>query len=158
MAIAIMLDQYSLPEKGAAELKINRVFQINITADEAQKKVNHWLFTQVSCMMGAATPTLAVGPRIVWRVPAILTATHLGEVGAAGTVDVDVQTGEMDSSPLCKERILQGASALADKLPPYQPHEAIPDEYMATPIQPVVVQLQGKPHDIIAATRSASSK
>jgi hypothetical protein len=41
MAIAIVLDQYSLPEKGAAELKINRTFQINITAEDAQRKVNH---------------------------------------------------------------------------------------------------------------------
>lgn len=50
-------------------------------------------------MMHADPPTFVVdGTQAVSHVPAILTNSRVGDVGVAGTVDVNVRTGQMDSS------------------------------------------------------------
>ena len=95
----ILLDHYPLPEQGQVEINLRRTFEIKMTAETARRQVNRWLFTEVSCMMGAESPTLLLGERVVWRVPAVLSAAHIGRVGVVGTVDVDVQTGTMDTAP-----------------------------------------------------------
>jgi len=152
MANSILLDHYTLPEKGAVDLRIHWSFDIQITAAEARQKVDSWLLDEVSTMIGAGEPLLVVdGATVVWRVPAIFTTTHLGEVGTAGSVDVDVQIGTMDISPDCKASILQRAQELAKKMPPYEPRKTMPKTWSAQELQPTVAQPQGDPLEIIAA-------
>jgi hypothetical protein len=134
--MTILLEHYTLPEQGTVELHIHRTFEIKVTAEQARRQVNRWLFMEVSCMMGARTPWLVVGERVVWRVPAVLTASHVGEVGVVGEIDVDVQTGAMDITP---ERIheLQGkAIELGKKMPPYPGPREVPVEYLAKNYRP----------------------
>jgi hypothetical protein len=99
----ILLEHYTVPERGEVELDVHRKFAIHVTAAEAQRQVNQWVLLEVSCVMGALAPSLVIGERVTWRVPIELTAPHIGHVGVAGFVDVDVQTGQMDVSP---ERIV----------------------------------------------------
>lgn len=93
----------------------------------------------------------------VWRVPAILTAAHVGYVGVVGTVEVDAQSGEMANTPAQKDAILQEAGVLADRLPPYQPRTTVPPQYFAKDIEPTIVRPEGNPRGIIAATRSRTA-
>jgi hypothetical protein len=155
MAVAVLLDQWTLPVKGTVELHLDYSFQINISAEEARRKVHHWVLTEVSCMMGALAPTLRVGQQIAWRVPIELTAPHLGQVGVAGTVDVNVQTGNMEITPEHKEQILEGARRLAQKMPPYVQREAdsLLATYIAADQEPTVHRPSGTPREIIEATR-----
>jgi ABC-type iron transport system FetAB permease component len=156
MAVAVMLEHYLLPERGAVKLKLDRSFEINITAEEARRKVNHWVLTEVSCVMGAMSPTLVVGEeQVVWRVPVELTASHVGHVGIAGMVDVDVQTGTMVVMDENKAEIMQEAKTLAQKMPLYQPRTKadLPNELVATHVQPSILGPQGNPHEIIAAVQ-----
>jgi hypothetical protein len=127
----ILLDQITLPEHGEVEIKLERKFTLNISAEEARRKVNFWLLTELSYMLIAATPKLVIGEQVVWRVPALLTASHVGPVGLAGEVDVDVQTGAINISLACKAAIEETALALAEKLPPYKPHSEMPVQYRA---------------------------
>lgn len=150
--MTVILDRYTVPERGI--FQIQETVTINVSAAEAQRQVNHWLFTQVSCMMGAGTPTLFIGRQVVWRVPAILTATHVGQVGIVGTIEVDVHSGEMDNTVAHKNAILQEASVLVDKLPPYQPRTTVPLQYLAKDREPTIVQPEGNPRDIIAAAKN----
>ncbi len=150
--MTIILDQYTIPDRGV--FQIQETVTINISATEAQRKANHWLFTQVSCMMGAGTPTLFIGERTVWRVPAILTAAHIGQVGVIGTIEVDADSGDMDATEAHKHTILQEASVLVDKLPPYQPRTTMPLQYLAKDREPTITQPEGNPRAIIAAARS----
>jgi hypothetical protein len=153
MANAILLDHYILPERGVVDLRLHWSFDIQITAAEARQKVDSWLLDEVSYMIGAGEPLLVVdGATVVWRVPAIFTATHIGEVGTAGSVDVDVQTGAMDITSDRKAVILQGAQALAQKMPPYEPRKTMPKTWSAKELQPTVTQSQGDPLRIIAAS------
>jgi hypothetical protein len=155
MTVAVLLDHYTLPVKGNVELHFDYSFQINISAEEARRKVHHWVLTEVSCVMGALTPTLGVGQQITWRVPVELTAPHIGQVGIAGTIDVNVQTGVMDITPEHKEQILEGARRLAKKMPPYLQREAdsLTATHIAPDLKPIVHPPSGKPREIVEATR-----
>ncbi len=83
--MTILLDSQPIPPKGKVDLKVERSFEIKITAEEARRQVNRWLLNEVSCLIGADEPTLVVGEeRVVWRVPAYLQRlqTRFGEEAA----------------------------------------------------------------------------
>ena len=153
MTLSLVLDQITLPPKGNVKLQLNRNFVLNFSADEARHQVHDWLIDQVSCVIGAGEPTLFFAEsEVYWRVPATLTATHMGEVGVAGHVDVNVETGVMDNRPECKKAILQSARMLAAEMPLYQPRIDMPEGYPASQLVPTITQPIGNPADIIAAT------
>jgi len=74
--MTIILDNYTIPEKGKVELKAS--FEIKVSSEEARRKVNRWLLEFVSTQMGGESPTLIVGKRVVWRVPAYISFPHTG--------------------------------------------------------------------------------
>ena len=51
-------------------MKVDRSFEINVTAEEARRHVREWLREEVSLLIDAEPPTLVVGDQVVWRVPA----------------------------------------------------------------------------------------
>ena len=132
----ILLDTHKIPTKGKVDLKVDRSFEIKITAEEAQRRVNRWLLNEVSYLIGADAPTLVVGDeRVVWRVPAWIGFPHTGRAGNVGTVDVDVETGAMNNTPECKTNLERQAQVLAEQQPPYRPKE-VPTEYLAKNVPP----------------------
>jgi hypothetical protein len=129
----ILLEDYPIPDSGAFEIRTT--VQVNVTAEQARRKVDTWLLLEVSMMMGAESPTLVVGERTLWRVPARFTAPHVGRVGTVGQVDVDAGSGELYDLAAAKEAILCRAKELAKTLPPFRVKET-PPEYLATHLQP----------------------
>lgn len=127
--MTIIIDFYTIPEKGKVELNVQRSFEIKITAEEARYQVRWWLRDEVSMLIDADPPMLVVGEQVVWRVPAVFSAPGAGRVGVVGAVEVDVTTGEMNITPECKAAIEYQAEALAKRLPPYQPKGQVPDKY-----------------------------
>lgn len=153
MSLTLLLDEYTLPKSGVVDLQLNRTFEINVTAEQARRQVKGWLLDQVSYMMTAKLPILVIGARVVWRVPVILTATHVGHVGVVGEVDVDVETGALCDVPVCKAAILAQASKLAATIPPYQPPATTPQAWLAKapkPTRPAVPPV-GNPLDLLPA-------
>ena len=136
MALTLLLDGYTLPDAGAVDLQLSRSFEIKVSAEQARRQVKGWLLDQVSYMMTAKIPTLVIGVSVVWRVPVILTATHVGHVGVVGEVDVDVETGAMNDQAACKEAILAQAQKLAAIIPPYKPPTTTPQAWLAKGIKP----------------------
>ncbi len=134
--MTILLDPYTIPEKGKVELKIDRSFEIKVTAEEARHKVRWWLRDEVSMLIDADPPTLVIGEQVVWRVPAWIGFPHTGRVGMVGVVDVDVKTGEMNNTPACKAEIEHQAEEVAARQPPYQPKGPVPEEYRPQHIPP----------------------
>ena len=131
--MTIILDNYVIPEKGKVELKAS--FEIKVTSEEARRKVNRWLLEFVSTQMGGESPTLIVGERVVWRVPAYISFPHTGRAGVAGYVDVDVETGEMNNTPERQAEIEKFAAEIAKQQPPFKLREASV-EYLAKNIPP----------------------
>jgi len=154
----ILVEQYTIPEKGEFEVYVKCKVNLRISAEEARRKVNYWLLDQVSTMVGAETPELVLkGAQTVWRVPAILTATHIGRVGVVGYLEVDVETGEIGNPAAAKEQLLRMAEVLAARLPAYRPRIDMPIGYKP-PTQPhthTPSRPQGNPLDLLPAdTRS----
>ncbi len=129
--MTIVLERFDIPERGVLELDLHESIEIRVTAEEARRKVNSWVHEYVSYMMHAEAPTLVVGEQVVWRVPAVFTSSQVGTVGTVGTVDVDVQSGNMNATPEHIIQFQQCAREMAKKLPPYQPGWLkVPEEYI----------------------------
>jgi hypothetical protein len=88
-----------LPKSGRLEVHIKVTADVNISAYAARQKVNDFVLSDISYMMHAGDPTLVLTERICWRVPVILSLTSRGDVGEVGTIDVDVETGQMHVTP-----------------------------------------------------------
>lgn len=127
--MTIILDRYALPEKGVVDLKIERSFEIKITASDARDKVRWWLRDEVSMHLDADPPTLVVGEQIVWRVPAVLSVMGTGRVGIVGFVEVEVATGTMTNTPEHQAIIEKRAKQMVAQLPPHPPKGPVRDQY-----------------------------
>jgi hypothetical protein len=103
----------SLPQTGQLEVDIRVRADVNISAYAARQKVNSFVLSDISTMMHAGVPTLVVAERICWRVPVILSLTSQGDVGEVGTIDVDVETGQMHITPQLITEINTRAEGLA---------------------------------------------
>lgn len=129
--MTIVLENLTIPERGVLELDFKQSIEIRVTAEEARRKVNRWLLDYVSYMMHADPPTLVIdGQQAVWRVPAILTNSRVGDVGVVGTVNVNVHTGSMDASEEKIKQITCCAIEMVKDLPPYQPRKTVPEEFI----------------------------
>lgn len=122
--MTIILDHYPLLEKGTFEIR--QMVTVQVSAEEARRKVARWLCREVSHMLGADAPTLIISQRTVWRVPAHFSAPQAGVVGQVGEVEVDTITGEMGDLAACQAMITQRAQALAATLPPFKPYTTVP--------------------------------
>jgi hypothetical protein len=133
--MAVLLDPYTLPEKGKVELKIERRFEIKVTAEEARRRVNRWLRDEVSMLISGDLPTLVVGEQVIWRVSTWISFPHTGRAGMVGLVDVDVSTGKINNLLKCKAEIKRQAEEIAARQPIYHPKKA-PEQYLAGNIFP----------------------
>lgn len=121
MALTLSVDTYTLPERGPVHLVFDHSFEIKISAEEARRQVKRWLLNEVSYMFTANAPILKVGQTVVWRVPVVFMASHVGQVGVVGELEVDVESGAMNNTAANKETFLLQARKLADIMPPYRP-------------------------------------
>ena len=103
----------SLPKTGRLEVDIKVTADINISAYAAKQKVNGFVLSELSYMMHAGDPKLVVDEHILWQVPVILSQTSRGDVGEVGTIDVDVETGQLHITPQLIVEINNRAKALA---------------------------------------------
>jgi hypothetical protein len=134
--MAIVLDPYTIPEKGQVELKVNRSFEIKVTAEEARRQINRWLMNEVNLLISADLPTLVVGDQVVWRAMAWISFPHTGRAGMVGAVEVNVTTGAMNNTPELKAEIERRAEEVANRQPPYRPKDKVPEQYLAKNVPP----------------------
>lgn len=138
MNATIILDDVNLPDSGPAKIEVQRAFVIGVSATQARRRVNGWLALHVSTSMLGDTPSLVIAERVVWRVPILFTATHVGPVGTIGAVDVDVESGEVLPETADIEEMYCRVKELAKTLPPFRLREA-PEEYLAKNLDSIPV-------------------
>jgi len=137
----VVLEKVGLPEKGHVELGLQRSFDIQVSCEEARKKVKRWLWTEVSMLLGTDTPMLIVDDVVAWRIPVTFSAPGEGRIGIVGTVDVLVQTGEMLNILAQKGAIERYAEEMAKRLPAFQSCIDVPLTSIPTDL-PLVTQVQ----------------
>jgi hypothetical protein len=91
--------------------------QINIPAEEAQRRVSLFVLKEISNLMHGETPVLVIGERACWRVPVHLTFPTTGNVGQVGSIDVDVSSGELQVPPETIAQIEANAQDIAQRTP-----------------------------------------
>ncbi len=132
----VVLEQISLPEKGHVEFGIHRSFDILISSEEARTKVKRWLWSEISILLGVGTPSLLIDEQVVWRVPVTFNAPGHGQVGAVGTIDVTVESGELLQPVNQRAQIESHANALASRLADFQPYAHVPGDSIAPDVPP----------------------
>jgi hypothetical protein len=83
----------------------------------ARRRVSRLVISEIGNLLYGGDPSLVVGERICWRVPVLLAYPDTGLVGQAGTLDVDVETGEVLITPEQLTEISDHAHYLAQRTP-----------------------------------------
>jgi hypothetical protein len=117
--MTIILERYPIPERGPLNVRLEVSTDIKVSADEARRKVNGFLLNNLShLMLSERQPELVVGERVVWRVAVNHTLPGFGALGRIGTIDVDVESGELQPvSPEQLEEMKHRAKTLAGRYP-----------------------------------------
>jgi hypothetical protein len=111
------LETLTLPHSGRVEVTINLSADVHVTATMARRRVSRLVVSEIGNMLYGGEPSLAIGERICWRVPVILAYPDAGPVGQAGTLDVDVESGEVLVTPQQLAEIADHAHYLAQRTP-----------------------------------------
>lgn len=104
-----------VPNSGQLSINIQLSATVNETAFSARQKVTGFVADEISTNMHATEPTLVVGDRICWRVPVILSMPPIGDRGEVGTIDVDVETGQLQLTPNLMQEFERRAEYLATR-------------------------------------------
>ncbi len=105
--MAIILNNYAIPDKGPVHINFNMSFEIKHTAVQAKRLVSGWLLNEISYLIGADLPTLVLYESPAWRVPIWLTLPGTNHKEIIGAVDVDVETGKINDPVKSKAQIEQ---------------------------------------------------
>lgn len=136
--MAILLDNYTVAERGRVELNVQLSFEVNVTAQEAQEQVRRWVQEEISLLLTAQMPLLVVGQRPFWQTPVMIRLPRQGEFEITA-VAVDVVTGEMIDPVNSKASILQ---QLETKIKP----RLLGDKFSTQPVSPEYIRdLHPKP-------------
>lgn len=112
-AISIILPNQPIPRTGQLDIQVTISATINVSAAQARRQVNRYVHQEVSYLMHGEAPNLIVAERVYWRVPIIFTYPSYGILGAVGSIDVDVESGELWLTPEIVTEIKQHAQQLA---------------------------------------------
>lgn len=115
---SIVLADRPVPETGHISIVINVSARIAVSAEEARRKVNRFVHREISYLMRGDPPNLIVADRVYWRVPVVLTFPSYGSLGTVGSVDVDVESGELHVGPDYIAEVQRRAQELAARSSP----------------------------------------
>ena len=118
MVTEILIEGQALPETGTLTVQVDQTVEIMVSAGEARRKVSVFVLMEIGNLLHGETPILAVGERIVWRVPVHLTRPSFGDLGQVGHIDVDVKSGELIFTPETISLIERNAENLVKRLAP----------------------------------------
>ena len=85
----------NLPTTSRVSVKIEISAEINISAYVARQKANRFLILHVGDQLCAGEPELAVGPRLLWRIPVQYSPSRRGMLGIVGHLLIDAESGEV---------------------------------------------------------------
>lgn len=113
----VELSTLRLPAQSDIKIEISVEAHLGVTAQSAQRKVSRLLLDQVGNLVYGESPNLVAGERMLWRVPVWVSSPRTGPLGQVGTLDVDVQSGEILYSQELLDLISEQGRALAQYSP-----------------------------------------
>lgn len=103
------------PNQGRLSVHVEVAADLNVSAFVARRKVTGIVADEISTQMHGTEPTLVVGERICWRVPICLSLPPTGDLGEVGSIDVDVETGQLEITEALIQEIILRATELANR-------------------------------------------
>ena len=116
---SIILADRPLPQVGSLDFSIHVSTTVNLSAEDARRKVNRFVHRELSYLMRGELPSLVIADHVCWRVQIVLTFPSHGPVGIVGNIDVDVATGELRVSSGLIAEIEHRAQDLAARTAPH---------------------------------------
>ena len=111
----IHIETEELPERGLLQISLDIRATINITADEARRKVSAYAGNEISDLLSGEAPDLVCHRNeAYWRVPVILSSKSLGRIGLVGFIDINVETGELQLAEKDAQEIEDNARRLSE--------------------------------------------
>lgn len=112
--MSIIIESITLPERGPLNIKLDVVTTINTTAEEARRKVSVFAGNTIADLLSGENPGLVWQQNMAcWRVPVVLSSRSLGRIGIVGSIDVNVETGELQVTDRLIEEIEKNAQRFA---------------------------------------------
>jgi hypothetical protein len=101
--------------QGRLSVHVNVEADMNVSALVARRKVTGFVVDEISTQMHGGEPTLVISDRIRWRVPVWLSFPSTGDLGEVGSVEVDVETGQLNITEALIQEIILRATELAKR-------------------------------------------
>jgi len=111
-----VLVRTSVPASGLLSLRLAIDVQINVSDVDAQRHVSKYVHGEISSQMHGGKPVLMLGESFVWRVPIHLTFPSIGDAGVVGYIEVDVNSGALNTLPDVIREIERNAENLARRV------------------------------------------
>jgi hypothetical protein len=103
----------STPQTAPIQFNFHLVATLNTSADEARRRVNREVVTELGTGLIARDSELVVDEeKVVWRVPIVLSLPELGDLGTVSSIDVDARSGRLLSEAADRQRIIEQARRL----------------------------------------------
>jgi hypothetical protein len=85
-----------------------------VTAEEARRKVSVFAGNTIADLLSGERPGLVWQQNTAyWRVPVALSSRSMGRIGIVGTIDVNVETGELQITDQLIEELEENAQRFA---------------------------------------------
>jgi hypothetical protein len=111
----VEMQEMPIPPESELKVEITLTAKVNFTATACQRRVSKLLLDQVGLFYGERPNLVFSEERMLWRVPVWLSLPTTGPLGQVGTLDVDVQTGEILYTPEILDEIKERGHALAER-------------------------------------------
>jgi len=112
--MAIIIESVALPTRGPLNIRLDVAATINVTAEEARRKAAVFAGNRIADLLSGETPGLVWQQNTAyWRVPIALHSRSMGRIGVVGTIDVNVETGELQITDQLIEDIEENAQRFA---------------------------------------------
>lgn len=94
--MTILVETITPPEQGRLDININLSADIHTTSVLARRNVSTYVTHYIADLLHGDTPNLVWREQgVFWRVPVVLSSPSKGRIGVVGSIDVDVQTGDL---------------------------------------------------------------
>jgi len=113
--MTVLLETIKPPESGLLDIEIKLTVNIRITPTIARHRVSLFVTHYIADLLHGETPNLVWREKgVYWRVPIALSSPSKGRIGTVGTIDVDVETGELVITDIIVSKIEVEAQRLAE--------------------------------------------
>ncbi len=102
-----------LPQTGHLQITIQASANLNYSARAARRLAGRFVADEIGYLLRSNEPVLIVADSIRWRVPISLAWPDQGDMGVVGTLDVDVETGQLFVTPEQIAEMIRHAEDLA---------------------------------------------